>query len=173
MNCWIFFLKTRFGLAFRNVLIKKGHKSEVLECVNRSESALSAWILAIFINRNSSVGFYINRRRKQRFPFYKTKKKKKKKKKKKWSCKNIGYNIDILHTCLFINPVVVENFAVLFICTITKTRLHNFDPLKPHFYIVKLGFTGVYIIFLISAQKHKLWWGGSNVLVRTASPRRF
>ena len=23
-----------------------------------------------------------------------------------------------------------------------------FDPLKPHFYIVKLGFTGVYIIFL-------------------------
>ena len=24
----------------------------------------------------------------------------------------------------------------------------NFDPLKPHFYIVKLEFTGVYIIFL-------------------------
>ena len=46
---------------------------------------------------------------------------------------------------------------------ITKTRLYNFDPLKPHFYIVKLGFTG-----LISAQKHRLW-----VLVRTASPRRF
>ena len=35
---------------------------------------------------------------------------------------------------------------------ITKTRLYNVDPLKPHFYIVKLGFTGVYIIFLISAQ---------------------
>ena len=35
---------------------------------------------------------------------------------------------------------------------ITKTRLCNLDPLKPHFYIVKLGFTGVYIIFLISAQ---------------------
>ena len=35
---------------------------------------------------------------------------------------------------------------------ITKTRLYNFDPLKPHFYIVKQGFTGVYIIFLISAQ---------------------
>ena len=30
--------------------------------------------------------------------------------------------------------------------------MHNSDPLKPHFYIVKLGFTGVYIIFLISAQ---------------------
>ena len=51
---------------------------------------------------------------------------------------------------------------------ITKTCLYNFDPLKPHFYIVKLGFTGVYIIFLISAQKHRLW-----VLVRTASPRRY
>ena len=36
--------------------------------------------------------------------------------------------------------------------TITKTCLYNFDPLKPHFYIVKLGFTGVYIIFLISDQ---------------------
>ena len=36
--------------------------------------------------------------------------------------------------------------------SITKTSLYNFDPLKPHFYIVKLGFRGVYIIFLISAQ---------------------
>ena len=41
-------------------------------------------------------------------------------------------------------------------------------PRKPHFYIVKLGFTGVYIIFLIFAQKHRLW-----VLVRTASLRQF
>ena len=51
---------------------------------------------------------------------------------------------------------------------ITKTRLYNFDSLKPHFYTVKLGFTGVYIIFLISVQKHRLW-----VFVRTASARRF
>ena len=48
---------------------------------------------------------------------------------------------------------------------ITKTYLYNFDPLKPHFYIVKPGFT-VYIIFLISAQKHRLW-----VLVSTLEPR--
>ena len=33
-----------------------------------------------------------------------------------------------------------------------KTHLYNFDPLKPHFYIVKLGFIGVHITFLISAQ---------------------
>ena len=50
----------------------------------------------------------------------------------------------------------------------TKTRLYNFDPLKPHFYIVKLGFTGVYIIFLILLNEHRLW-----VLVRTASLRQF
>ena len=31
---------------------------------------------------------------------------------------------------------------------ITKTCLYNFDPLKPHFYITKLGLTGVYIVFL-------------------------
>ena len=35
-----------------------------------------------------------------------------------------------------------------------KTYLYHFDPIKPRFYIVKLGFTGVYIIFLISAQKN-------------------
>ena len=52
---------------------------------------------------------------------------------------------------------------------ITKSYLYNFDPLKPHFYIVKLGFTGVYIIFFISVQKRRLWnslepprRGGSN-----------
>ena len=55
-----------------------------------------------------------------------------------------------------------------FLLSITKTRLYNFDSLKPHFYIVKLGFTGVCIIFLIFAQKHRLW-----VPVRTASSRRF
>ena len=38
--------------------------------------------------------------------------------------------------------------------SITKTRIYNFDPLKPHFYVVKLGFTRVYIIFLIFARKH-------------------
>ena len=49
----------------------------------------------------------------------------------------------------------------------TKTYLYNFDPLKPHFYIVKLGFTGVYIILLISAQKHTLWVLVEAVLTST------
>ena len=34
--------------------------------------------------------------------------------------------------------------------------------------MIKLGFTGVDIVFLISAQKHRLW-----VLVRTASESEF
>ena len=41
---------------------------------------------------------------------------------------------------------------------ITKTYLYNFDPLKPHFYIVKLGFTELDIIFLISAQNINCWY---------------
>ena len=40
----------------------------------------------------------------------------------------------------------------LYLC-IMKTCLYNFDPLKPHFYIVKLGFTGVYIIFHILLKR--------------------
>ena len=32
--------------------------------------------------------------------------------------------------------------------TITKTSLYNFDPLKPHFYIVKPGFIGYTLFFL-------------------------
>ena len=58
--------------------------------------------------------------------------------------------------------------ATIFV-NITKTYLYNFDPLKPHFYTVKLGFTGVYIIFLISVKYIECWYslepplrGGSN-----------
>ena len=68
--------------------------------------------------------------------------------------------------CRKVLSVCLNGSALLI--NITKTRLYNFYPLQPHFYIVKLGFTGIYIIFHISAQKHRFW-----VLARTASPRRF
>ena len=42
--------------------------------------------------------------------------------------------------------------CMLKVSNITITYVYNFEPLKPHFYIVKLGFTGVYIIFHISAK---------------------
>ena len=69
---------------------------------------------------------------------------------------SIIYFVDYLMALLNVSQHIWQS--------ITKTRLYNFDPLKPHFYKVKLGFRGVYIIFLISAQKHRLW-----VLVWTAS----
>ena len=59
----------------------------------------------------------------------------------------------------------IQQYSDSILLTITKICLYNVDLLKPNFYMVKLGFTGLSIIFLISAQKHRLW-----VLVRTASP---
>ena len=38
-------------------------------------------------------------------------------------------------------------------------NVYNFDPFKPHFYIVKLGFPGVYIIFLYLLKNRD--WGYS------------
>ena len=47
--------------------------------------------------------------------------------------------------------------------TIRITSPCDLYPFTPHFYIVKVRFTGVYIFFIL-ALKHRLW-----VLVRTAS----
>ena len=49
------------------------------------------------------------------------------------------------------------------------SRKHAYIMLtRLNFYTVKLGFTEVYVIFLISARKYRLW-----VNVITALPRRF
>ena len=52
---------------------------------------------------------------------------------------------------------------------ITKTYLYNFDPLKPHFYIVKLGLQGYTLLFLFLLKNIDCWYslepprrGGSN-----------
>ena len=66
------------------------------------------------------------------------------------------------------SPIVIAEKQKITYIAITKTCLYNTDPLKPHLYIVKLGFTGVCIIFSYCCSKYRLW-----VLVRTASPRRF
>ena len=58
-----------------------------------------------------------------------------------WFCRYFSQRIRKLNIC----PVVLPSAPL-----IRKTRLYNSDPQKPHFYIVKLGFTGVYIIFLLS-----------------------
>ena len=78
-----------------------------------------------------------------------------------------------------------QEYHCIKVFSITKTRLYNFDSLKPHFYTVKLGFTGVYIVFFFIfvyfyfilfiflfffcfAKKHRLW-----VLVRTTPLKKF
>ena len=38
------------------------------------------------------------------------------------------------------------------VLVIMKTCLYKFDPIKLHFYIVKLGFTEVYFIFLFLSK---------------------
>ena len=68
---------------------------------------------------------------------------------------------------LVINYIEVI-FNPVLLCPSRKHAYIILTPLKPHFYIVKLGFTGVHITFLISCSIHRLW-----VLVRNASSRRF
>ena len=53
---------------------------------------------------------------------------------------------------LFTYPLLLQNRSVKEM-VILYSCLYNFDALKPHFYIVKLGFTWIYIIFR---------WGGAN-----------
>ena len=73
-----------------------------------------------------------------------------------WSCPLLGIPIFISSSLFCLSAKVTS---------IRKTCRYNFYPLKPHFYIVKLKFTRVCILFLISAKKKNRLW----VLVRTAS----
>ena len=73
-----------------------------------------------------------------------------------YSCISVNEKVDTCrHTLGTKIKMGVSRHAgvYLLVSSITKSCLYNLDPLKPHFYIVKLGFTGVCIIFLISAQK--------------------
>ena len=58
--------------------------------------------------------------------------------------------------------------------TVTKTYLYKFDPLTPHFYIVKLGFTGYTLFFLFLLKSIDCGYslepprrGGSNEYTQT------
>ena len=73
-----------------------------------------------------------------------------KKNKKKQKCRNDTTVVILLFFLFPASKHLTLSYVLWY--HITKTRLYKFDPLEPHFYIVKLGFTGVYIIFLISAQ---------------------
>ena len=49
---------------------------------------------------------------------------------------------------MFVMILCQMMYSVINSISITKTRLYKFDPLEPHFYIVKLGFTGYTLFFL-------------------------
>ena len=49
---------------------------------------------------------------------------------------------------LFLAHISDAPFSDVVAQIITKTYLYNFDPLKPHFYIVKLGLQGYTLLFL-------------------------
>ena len=63
--------------------------------------------------------------------------------------KDRRHYIKVINSISFMFLTIIDGNSYFRISsTITKTCLYNFNPLKPQFYIVKLGFTGVYIIFL-------------------------
>ena len=64
----------------------------------------------------------------------------------------IRYLFYLLTFCMICK--IDKMFPNCIIISITKTCLYNIDPLKPHFYIVKLGFTGVYILFFLFLLKN-------------------
>ena len=57
-------------------------------------------------------------------------------------------NLDFRPDLLYLNGTItiVLKVVLCWVLGITKTCPCNEHPLTPHFYIVKLGFTGVYII---------------------------
>ena len=62
----------------------------------------------------------------------------------------VGLFFCFCFSCWFVFPFLLFVFRF----TVTKIYLYNFDPLKTHFYIVKLGFTGVYIVFFLFLLKN-------------------
>ena len=64
-------------------------------------------------------------------------------------------------------PILSTSISSIPVSSTIPSQKHAYiilTLLKLQFYTVKLGFTEIYIIFLISAQKHRLW-----VLIRTTS----
>ena len=76
--------------------------------------------------------------------------------------------LPVAHISNFFNPhmVIVKFYAGYFLSY--PTHFWLWWTLKPNFYIIKLGFRGIYIISLISALKNRSW-----VLVRIFSSIRF
>ena len=78
--------------------------------------------------------------------------------------KGAGQLCSYLRLCLRIGKIRFSHDVALIVLTIRKTCPCNVYPLKPHIYIVKLGFTGVYLFFLFLLQNIDCGYSlGSNV----------
>ena len=61
--------------------------------------------------------------------------------------------VDKKYTGCNLKTVELLDCVLIRVCAVIRLNtIYSFDPFKPHFYIVKLKFTRVYINFLISAQ---------------------
>ena len=67
-------------------------------------------------------------------------------------CACVSWWLSVYSVCTFISHITTNVTKHSLILSITKIYLYSFDSLKPHFYTVKLEFTGVYINFLISGK---------------------
>ena len=66
-----------------------------------------------------------------------------------------GDNLHELSNSIFSEKIRQKNSKCSQLKFNSASRKHAYiilTPLNPHFYTVKLGFTGVYIVFLISAK---------------------
>ena len=86
---------------------------------------------------------------------------------KLFKCHLIRILMEIKQNKNICSPSILRRKTAFVILSSWKHFYMFLTPLKPHFYTVSLGFTGVYINFRISAPKHRPW------VIRTASPRRF
>ena len=70
----------------------------------------------------------------------------------------VGFKgVKIILVCFRDELMTIYNIFFFFFQDTSRKRTYtNLNPSNPNFYIVKLGFAGVNIIFLISSQKHRL-----------------
>ena len=77
------------------------------------------------------------------------------------------YLVFIRYTKTRSDGVIIVYIRTTLFENITKTSLYNFDPLKPHVYIIKLGFTGYSLFFLFLVKKKIMLLTADYVILYT------
>ena len=117
-------------------------------CRNRKKQKGEQRPMDFFTRKTKSIA---NENMPHLSPLCRNRKKKKKKKKTEGRTEAHGNYTKIKN-----KSIANENRSSLLILTSRKhTHVTPTPPFKPHLHIVKLGFTGVYIIYPICARKHR------------------